>query len=257
MDRQHRLWRWAWVLVAALAGLAVLAGLGWAVWRLPALLYGDVTKASPDARLQAGSSFRTALVAGLAGLAALAGLFFTNRTYRLTQQGQLTERYTKAIEQLGSDKLDVRLGGIYALERIAVDSKRDHPTVVEVLSAVVREHGQAPTLPGTGTADDGNSEPITPDELSTLRPPADVRAAVTVLGRLPRRKGVSRGELYLAHLEGAVLYMAHLEGASLDIARGLIPRQLKYAILDEQTRLPPELDSPTGATPPRPASEQP
>ena len=35
-------------------------------------------------------------------------------TYRLTQQGQITERYTKAIEQLGSDKLDVRLGGIRA-----------------------------------------------------------------------------------------------------------------------------------------------
>jgi len=37
-----------------------------------------------------------------------------SRTYRLTQQGQLTDRYTRAIEQLGSDKQDVRLGGIYA-----------------------------------------------------------------------------------------------------------------------------------------------
>jgi hypothetical protein len=26
----------------------------------------------------------------------------------------VTDRYTKAIEQLGSDKLDVRIGGIYA-----------------------------------------------------------------------------------------------------------------------------------------------
>jgi hypothetical protein len=41
-----------------------------------------------------------------------------------------SDRYTKAIEQLGSDKLDVRSGGIHALERITVDSKRDHPTVV-------------------------------------------------------------------------------------------------------------------------------
>jgi len=37
----------------------------------------------------------------------------------LTEQGQITDRYTKAVEQLGSDKLDVRIGGIYALERIA------------------------------------------------------------------------------------------------------------------------------------------
>jgi hypothetical protein len=44
------------------------------------------------------------------------------RTLELTEQGQVTDRYTKAIEQLGSDKLDVRIGGIYALERIARDS---------------------------------------------------------------------------------------------------------------------------------------
>ncbi|HXT93389.1 MAG TPA: hypothetical protein VN714_29505 [Trebonia sp.] len=43
-------------------------------------------------------------------------------------------------EQLGSDRLDVRLGAIYALERIMIDSERDHPTIVEVLAAFVREH---------------------------------------------------------------------------------------------------------------------
>jgi hypothetical protein len=135
MDGRQRPW-WLW----ALAGLVALAAIILAVWKLPSLLYGDVTKASPDARLQAASGFRTAFVAGLAGLAALGSLAIATRTYRLTLQGQITDRYTKAIEQLGSDKLDVRLGGIYALERIAKDSERDHPTVVEVLSAFVREH---------------------------------------------------------------------------------------------------------------------
>jgi hypothetical protein len=67
----------------------------------------------------------------------------TTRTLELTEQGHITERYTKAIEQLGSDKLDVRLGGIYALERLAIDSERDHPTVVEVLGAFVREHSDS------------------------------------------------------------------------------------------------------------------
>lgn len=54
---------------------------------------------------------------------------------RLAQEGQLTDRYAKAIEQLGDDRLYIRLGGIFALERLGVDSPRDHPTVVEVLSA--------------------------------------------------------------------------------------------------------------------------
>ena len=122
-------------------GLAVLVGLvvvGLLIWQVPSALY-DYVDSEKD-RATAEASTRTGLIAGLAGLAALGGLIFTARTYRLTEQGHITDRYTKAIEQLGSDKLDLRLGGIYALERIAVDSKRDHPTVVEVLSAFVREH---------------------------------------------------------------------------------------------------------------------
>ena len=64
----------------------------------------------------------------------------SRRTFELTEQGQVTDRYTKAIEQLGSDKLAVRIGGIYALERIARDSARDHPAGMEVLTAFIREH---------------------------------------------------------------------------------------------------------------------
>ncbi len=62
------------------------------------------------------------------------------RTVELTEQGQVTDRYAKAIEQLGSGRLDVCIGGIYALERIARDSPRDHPAVPEVLAAFPREH---------------------------------------------------------------------------------------------------------------------
>src|SRR5215469_1940725 len=47
--------------------------------------------------------------------------------------GQIADLYSRAIEQLGSDKLEVRIGGIYALERVARDSAADHPTVMEVL----------------------------------------------------------------------------------------------------------------------------
>ena len=103
--RQRPWWLWALAVLAALAALTL-------IWKLPSLLYRDVSNASPDARLQAASSFRTALVAGLAALGSLA---MATRTYRLTQQGQITDRYTKAIEQLGSEKADVRLGGIYSL----------------------------------------------------------------------------------------------------------------------------------------------
>ena len=93
------------------------------------------------------------------------------RTHELTEQGQVTDRYTKAIEQLGSDKLDVRIGGIYALERVARDSARDHPTVMEVLTAFIREHSRE-QWPVIATVQHGEK---------MTRP--DVQAAVTVVGR--------------------------------------------------------------------------
>ncbi|MCP2338702.1 hypothetical protein [Actinomadura rupiterrae] len=56
----------------------------------------------------------------------------------VTRQGQDTGRYAKAVEQLGSARGEVRLGGIYALQRLAQDSGRDRPTIVHVLAAYAR-----------------------------------------------------------------------------------------------------------------------
>src|SRR5207244_4428373 len=126
--------------------------------------------------------------------------------FELTEQGQVTDRYTKAIEQLGSDKLDVRIGGIYALERVASDSARDHPTVIEVLSAFVREHSreQWPSL-----------APAIAESERVVRP--DVQAAVTVIGRRDPTRDIRyrRIDLTRAYLAGADLSGARLGGAVL------------------------------------------
>jgi hypothetical protein len=55
----------------------------------------------------------------LGGTALLSGLYFTWRTLHVNREGQITERFTRAIDQLGDQRLEIRLGGIYALERIA------------------------------------------------------------------------------------------------------------------------------------------
>jgi hypothetical protein len=125
----------------------------------------------------------------------------TARTLEVTEQGHITERYAKAIQQLGDTELAVRLGGIYALERLAHDSpERDHPTVVEVLSAFVREGSkkQCTPRPEQGMAHEAAKETDTaaPQSNAEARPPTDVQAALTVLGRLPKRGGIfSRGDL--------------------------------------------------------------
>jgi hypothetical protein len=51
------------------------------------------------------------------------------------QDKQITERFTKAIELISSKEVTTRIGGIYALERIANNSKDDHWTIMEVLTA--------------------------------------------------------------------------------------------------------------------------
>lgn len=53
-------------------------------------------------------------------------------------QRRITESYAKAAEQLGSEKLEVRLGGIYTMQRIARESKDDFKPIVNTISAFVR-----------------------------------------------------------------------------------------------------------------------
>lgn len=146
-----------------------------------------------------------------AGLFAAGALVFTarnftvsRRTFELTEQGQVTDRYTKAIEQLGSDKLDVRIGGIYALERVARDSAKDHPTVMEVLTAFIREHSreQWPTPDS-----DGQERP------RAIRP--DVQAAITVVARRNAHSDIQVIDITGAILSGAKLLRANLAGANL------------------------------------------
>jgi len=155
---------------------------------------------------------RTTLAQILGGVAFLIGLYFTRRTLILNREGQITDRFTSAIEQLGSDKLSVRLGGIYALERIARDSEKDFWQVMEVLTAYVRQNA-----PWKGEASEA------PPRLAS-----DIQAVLTTIGRRQRyldamandpRLDLSGTDLrraywYKANLNGVRFNDAHLERAS-------------------------------------------
>jgi len=93
----------------------------------------------------------------------------------------------KAVSQLGDANMAVRLGGLYALERIAKDSAKDHGTVMEILSAYVREKAVKKE-----DQDDAAKSPIKnnkdtnfffEEDHSEDKIPADVRAALTIIGR--------------------------------------------------------------------------
>lgn len=107
----------------------------------------------------------------------------TRAGQELDRERLITDRFIRAVEQLGNrDSLDVRLGGIYALERIARDSRKDYWTVMEVLTAYVRENAK---WPPPATSEDAGGES---DSNPTIppRPQADIQAILTVLGRRNR-----------------------------------------------------------------------
>jgi hypothetical protein len=144
---------------------------------------------------------------GVGGTVAVAymGFRFSRRTLDATRDGQIADRYTKAIGQLGSKKHDVRIGGIYALERIARDSARDHPTVMEVLTAFVREHSRIALQ--QSSADGAEAEQL---------PRPDVQAALTAVGRRDSEYDIRPIDLSGAELTDAKLPLgAHLVEAKL------------------------------------------
>lgn len=181
------------------------------------------------------TGFRTMLVALGAGAVAALGLWYTHKGHKqtealfehtrqkdreqaeLTREGQVTDRYVEAIKLLASASPTERLGGIYALERIMRDSEKDYDTVVQVLSAYIRH--SAPV--------DAGSEPA--PEPGDRRPSDDLQAALSVLGRRPkraeeklavdlRRTDLRGAGLVGANLRGALLIGANLEGADLGAA---------------------------------------
>ncbi|MGW1902980.1 pentapeptide repeat-containing protein [Streptomyces hirsutus] len=184
----------------------------------------------------------TLIAASLPGLAALGALLFTwmqvgqaNKELRISERGQITNRFNAAVENLGSPSLDARLGGIYALERIMQDSARDHPTVVSVLAAFAQRHA--------GSSVKSRKEPT--ESAKKHESGADVQAALTVLAR--RRPEHDQGPVDLSRsdfrgiqfpgnvplrLPGVFMSEADLRAAQLDYA-DLRNTDLSFSNLDQ------------------------
>jgi Pentapeptide repeats (8 copies) len=143
------------------------------------------------------------------------------RTLDVTRREQVSDRYLRAVEQLGSDVLEVRIGATYALERVTVDSTRDQPIVMEVLSAFIRERSREPwPIP------EPNASPVRAHAF----PRPDVQAALTVIGR--RNVEYDQGDI---DLTAAVLPSALLFSADLTRVR-LVSADLRAAVAHSGTK---------------------
>jgi uncharacterized protein YjbI with pentapeptide repeats len=154
---------WPWTLAAAAAVVVVAVGV--TMWLLTIAGHAKPGTDSVNARLDA---IRTGLAAG-AGAGAAVGLMLafrrqhhqeiaTDLTDRDATERRITELYTKAVEQLGNDKAPVRLGGLYALERLAQDNSAHRQTIIDVICAYLR-------MPFSVTGLASNPEPETTEDL--------------------------------------------------------------------------------------------
>ncbi|MGH7164639.1 MAG: hypothetical protein ACREIS_03835 [Nitrospiraceae bacterium] len=74
------------------------------------------------------------------GAAALVlGLYLTLDALRRAHEAQIADRFPLAVDLLSDDNLEIRLGGIYALERMAWVPEQYDGGVIEILSTFVRD----------------------------------------------------------------------------------------------------------------------
>jgi hypothetical protein len=208
--------RFATVAIAGSLACAAFALAGFLFFVAPGMLVSDarIEKATGEAlaqeqhRLKARNDVRTAGIQLVGVLAIVVGSVLTWRTVRVTREGQITDRYAKAIENLDDEKsVPTQLGAVYALERIARDSRVDHWPVMELLVGYLRKKADPPPVGS-------------PEGPVSVKP--EVQAVLTVLARRRSRRDPRNSVLRLEGLDlrvvrmtGADLRRANLSGSNL------------------------------------------
>jgi uncharacterized protein YjbI with pentapeptide repeats len=245
------------MFVTLLGGTAcVLIAILWIVPRIQTSSISNEQK-----RLATENEMRKTLAQIIGGAAFLIGVYFSWQQLSLSERAQITDRFTHAIQQLGEKQSSVRVGAIYALERIAEDDGARAWTVMDILAGFIRDtlSSDADNLPActeTKRATEidaalnviGRISQAHPDQLEMYRQHAgdldlqnvslcDVRlvAARLTKARLDNsrfdRATFERVILDEAHLTGAHFEEAQMEGASL-VSANLLIAHVERAVLN-------------------------
>ncbi len=178
--------------------------------------------------------------ATISGLGVLFGFYTSIIRTETAEQGLITDRINKAVEGLGKSNLkdypvvEVRLGALYALERIAQDSIRDHVQIIEILCAYIRHNSPLPEKTDLLDKIYETDKTYMPDKIDSLNdlskinePPRiiklreDIQAALTIIGRRgdwsegKKRMEKERQHKYIIDMSECDLHGAKLDGAKL------------------------------------------
>lgn len=192
----------AWILSIIALSLLFLI-----VWKIPIYQTRNIQPPESKIQFELENDARSTLVSSLGGLFFFVTSFFTwrnlrnsERNFLISEDKQITERFINAVKMLADKEPQIRLGGIYSLERISRDSVQDYPAIIEILTVYIRKSK--------------------PQGVSISE---DIQAALTVIGRRENREidhlNLSKAQIPGADINGnfnfANLRDANLKGASL------------------------------------------
>lgn len=132
--------------------------------------------------------------------AAVFGAVYVYQNFKINEKKLLTDRFSKAVEQLGTtSNRTVVLGGIYALSKIAQDSPEYHWLVMKVIASFVR--GKALEFSPSGATN--------PQDYPRVHP--EIQEAINVIAQRDYTKDLHNETL---DLSGSVLFRANLINAN-------------------------------------------
>lgn len=166
----------------------------WILLKFPVWQVAKFGITNPKDLAEMENGYRSTLAQLLGGIAVGVGIYFAWGNLKISREVQITESFTRAIEQLGNEKIEVRLGGIYALERISAQYQKDHWRMIEVLTSFVKINS-----------------PIKDEPQNKVK--IDTQAVLTIIGR--RNYSLFMGESRMINLTELNLQEAFFPGANL------------------------------------------
>ena len=229
------------VLLAVIASVITAIALGIAHWTW--LTAGGASNATVVRNLTLAAAIPPSAVL------ALWRASVAQRQANTTRLGLNNERYQKGVELLASESMMIRIGGIHALQNLALESPREHSNqIVQLLCAFVRhppsdrhwvdeQPAGASALGDSGPERSSGSRSIREDVLASIR--AAANCAEKAAQAIPELKvqldlrGVDlRGcDLSRLYFRGALLTNARLQRSDLQQAN-LSDANLSYAKLE-------------------------
>ncbi|WP_169808278.1 pentapeptide repeat-containing protein, partial [Streptomyces griseorubiginosus] len=189
-DRELRLWKVGWALAVTFVVAVLVAG--GVFYSLVVLL--DFRGIDRTAKLDAKTLFDLVKLSFgvVAGAGALVALVVAYRRQRVDETGAHreatrlhTERFSQAVDKLGSDSPAVRLGGVHALAGLADDAPDDNlrQTCIDVLCAYLRlpfpsDPGDLPDPAPNGTSPTQEQRDAHQDKVDLYRALREVRHTV-------------------------------------------------------------------------------